>query len=107
MCVIISPLYTSFELIFGINPTASISTPDDAVPAAQEQLNQLFMARSDAQQALQKRIKPLNIPRTFIPGDKVSPALNLVSHRGEVRRGNRAISDAIRAGRLGKLMIMD
>ena len=29
------------------------------------------MARSDAQQALQKRIKPLNVSRTFVPGDKV------------------------------------
>ena len=45
-----------------MNPTASISTPDDAVPVQQEQLNQLLMARSDAQQALQRRIKPLNIP---------------------------------------------
>ena len=27
--------------------------------------------RSDAQKALQRRIKPLNTPRTFVPGDKV------------------------------------
>ena len=91
--------HSPHELIFGINPTASISTPHDAVPAAQEQLNQLLIARSDAQQALQRRIKPLNISRTFVPGDKVlldgrnlkikapsmSLALNLVSHRVEVR----------------------
>ena len=32
--------------------------------------------------------------------DKVSPALNLMSHRGEVRRGNQAKNDAIRMERL-------
>jgi hypothetical protein len=63
--------HTPHELIMGINPTASISTPDDAVPAAQERLKQLLSARSDAQKALQKRIKPLNVPRTFVQGDKV------------------------------------
>ena len=30
--------HTSHELIIGINPTASIRTPEDSVPAAQEQL---------------------------------------------------------------------
>jgi hypothetical protein len=63
--------YSPHELIMGINPTESISTPDDAVPAAQEQLKQLLSARSDAQKALQKRIKPLNVLRTFVSGDKV------------------------------------
>ena len=63
--------HSPHELIMGINPTASISTPDDAVPAAQERLSQLLSARSDAQKALQKRIKPLNVPRTFVTGDKV------------------------------------
>ena len=54
--------HSPHELIIGINPTASISTPDDAVPAVQERLNQLLIVRSDAQQALQRCIKPLNIP---------------------------------------------
>src|ERR1700692_228723 len=61
--------HTPHELLIGINPTALISAPDNAVPAAQERLNQLLYARSDAQKALQKRIKPLNVPRTFVSGD--------------------------------------
>jgi hypothetical protein len=63
--------HTPHELIIGVNPTALINTPDDAVPAAQERLSQLMTARSDAQKALQRRIKPLNVPRTFVPGNKV------------------------------------
>ena len=63
--------HTPHKLIIRINPIASISTPDDAVPAVQEQLNQLLIARSDAQQALQRCIKPLNIPQTFVSEDKV------------------------------------
>ena len=63
--------HTPHKLIIEMNPTASISTSDDAVPAAQERLNQLLIARSDAQQALQRCIKPLKIPQTFVSGDKV------------------------------------
>jgi hypothetical protein len=63
--------HTPHELIIGINPTASISTPEDSVPAAQERLKQLQESRSDAQKALQRRIKPLNPPRSFVPGNKV------------------------------------
>ena len=59
------------ELILGINPTASITVPTDAVPAAHDRLKKLQKAREDAQKALQRRIKPLITPRTFVPGDKV------------------------------------
>ena len=54
--------HTPHELIIGINPTASISTPEDAVPAAQDRLKQLQRSRIDAQKALHKRIKTLNLP---------------------------------------------
>jgi len=59
------------KLITRINPTASINTPEDSVPAAQEHLEILIQARKDAQKALQKHIKPLNPPCTFVPGDKI------------------------------------
>ena len=63
--------HTPHELITGANPTASINTPEDSVPAAQERLKQLQESRSDAQKALQKRIKPLQLTKSFDPGDKV------------------------------------
>ena len=63
--------HSPHELITGINPTVSFSVPEDPVPAAQDRLKELMKARSDAQTALQRRIKPLNVPRTFVPGDKV------------------------------------
>ena len=63
--------HTPHELITGTNPSASITTPDDSVPAAQERLKQLQESRSDAQKALQRRIKPLTLPRSFVIGDKV------------------------------------
>jgi hypothetical protein len=63
--------HTPHELITGINPIASIDTPNDSVPAVQEQLKQVQESRSDAQKALQRRIKPLNLPRSFVMGDKV------------------------------------
>jgi len=59
------------ELITRINPTASINTPEDSVPAAQEHLKRLIQARVDAQKALQKHIKPLNPPCSFVPGNKI------------------------------------
>jgi hypothetical protein len=51
--------HTPHELIIGINPTASIITPEDKVPAAQECLRKLQKSRADAQRALQRCIKPL------------------------------------------------
>ena len=63
--------HTPHELITGTNPSASITDPGDSVPAAQERLTQLQEARSDAQKALQRRIKPLTLPRSFVIGDKV------------------------------------
>ena len=63
--------HTPHELIIGINPTTSIRTPEDFVPAAQEQLLMLNKSRSDAQKALQWHIKPINPPKTFAPGDEV------------------------------------
>jgi hypothetical protein len=62
---------TPHKLITGINPSIIINTPDDTVPAAQERLKMLQDARSDAQKALQRCIKPLITPRTFVTGNKV------------------------------------
>jgi len=59
------------ELIIGMNPDASFHVPEDPVPAAQNRLQELIKTRQDAQNALQRRIKPLNIPRTFVSGDLV------------------------------------
>jgi Chromo (CHRromatin Organisation MOdifier) domain/Integrase p58, C-terminal domain len=63
--------HSPHELIMGINPTASITIPEDSVPAAHDRLAELQSIRSDAQQALERRIKPLVPPRTFVPGNKV------------------------------------
>jgi hypothetical protein len=63
--------HSPHELITGVNPVASFTVPDDPVPAAQDRLKELIKTRQDAQKALQRRIKPLNIPRTFVSGDKV------------------------------------
>src|SRR5260221_363874 len=63
--------HTPHELIFETNPTASFTIPEDSVSAAQDRLMDLQKARSDAQRSLQKRIKPLNPPRSFVPGNKV------------------------------------
>jgi len=59
------------ELIIGANPTASIDTPEDFVPATQESLKQLQESRADAQKALQRCIKPLRLTKSFDLGDKV------------------------------------
>jgi hypothetical protein len=80
--------HTPHELITGINPIASIDTPDDSVPAAQERLKQVQESRSDAQKALQRRIKPLNLPRSFVIGDKVW----LDAHNLKVRTPSRKLS---------------
>jgi len=63
--------HTPHELIHGFNPTASFSIPEDSVPAAQKRLQELSKSRSEAQHALQKRIKPVNPSRSFVSGDKV------------------------------------
>ena len=63
--------HSPHELIIGINPSASITASQDSVPAAQDRLKKLQEARTDAQNALSWRIKPLNPPRTFVPGNKV------------------------------------
>ena len=63
--------HSPHELIMGINPTASFSVPEDPIPAVQDCLEGLMKTRSDAQKALQRCIKPLNMPCTFIPKDKV------------------------------------
>ena len=63
--------HTPHELIIGMNLTASIRTPEDSVPAAQERLLMLNESQSDTQKALQRRIKPINPSKIFAPGDKV------------------------------------
>ena len=63
--------HSPHELIMGMNPTASFSVPEDPIPAAQDCLEELMKTRSNAQKALQRHIKSLNTPCTFVPGDKV------------------------------------
>ena len=63
--------HTPHELIFGINPSANLSIQDDTIPSAHQRLLIIDKARSDAQKALTKRIKPLLIHRSFNIGDKV------------------------------------
>ena len=63
--------HTPYELIHGFNPTASFSIPKDSVPATQEHLQELSKSRSEAQKALQKRIKPVNPSCSFVSEDKV------------------------------------
>ena len=63
--------HTPHKLIIRINPTASITVPDDSIPTAHDRLKTLLEARNKAQQALQRRIKPLITPRSFVPGNKV------------------------------------
>src|SRR5713101_1146094 len=63
--------HTPYELIFRTNPTASFTIPEDSVPAAQNRLMDLQKAQSDAQRSLQKCIKPLNPPRSFVSDNKV------------------------------------
>ena len=59
------------KLIIGINPSASISTLENTVSATQDCVKMLQQSRTDAQKVLIKNIKPLNSPRTFVPGNKV------------------------------------
>jgi hypothetical protein len=80
--------HTLHELIIGINPTASITTPEDKVPAAQEHLRKLQKSRTDAQKALQRCIKPLMPPRTFVTGNKVW----LDAHNLHIRTPSRKLS---------------
>src|SRR6267154_3358313 len=80
--------HTPYELIIGANPTASINTPEDSVPAMQECLKQLQESRSNAQKALQKRIKPLRLTKSFDPGDKVW----LDAHNLRIRVPSRKLS---------------
>jgi len=63
--------HTPHELIHGFNPTASFSIPEDSVPATHERLQELSKSRSEAQKALQKRIKPVNPSYSFVSEDKV------------------------------------
>jgi hypothetical protein len=57
--------------MIGINPTANISIPDDSIPSAQQRLLELSEARQDAQKSLERWIKPLILPRSFVSGNKV------------------------------------
>jgi hypothetical protein len=63
--------HTPHELLIGMNPQAIFKIPEDNTPAAKDRLTMLLAARIDAQTALQKRIKPVAPPRTFVPGNKV------------------------------------
>ena len=63
--------HSPHELIIGINPSASITTSEDSVPAVQDRLKKLEESRIDVQKALTRRIKTLIPPRIFVPGNKV------------------------------------
>jgi hypothetical protein len=63
--------HTPHELLIRINPTASITIPEDSISAVQECLQTLQQARSEAQKALQKQSKPVNPSHSFVTGDKV------------------------------------
>ena len=63
--------HSPHKLIIGINPSASISASEDTVPAAWNHLKKLQQSRTDAQKALTRCIKPLNLPRTFVSDNKV------------------------------------
>ena len=80
--------HSPHELIIGINPSASITTSEDSVPAAQDCLKKLEESRIDAQKALTQCIKPLIPPRTFVPGNKVW----LDAHNLPIRTRSRKLS---------------
>jgi hypothetical protein len=63
--------HSPHELITGTNPDASFHVSEDPVPAVQNCLQELIKARQDAQITLQRCIKPLNVPRSFVSGDQV------------------------------------
>src|SRR5258708_33614614 len=63
--------HTPHELITGINPSVKLTTPDDSIPATSDRLNELSKARSDAQESLEKHIKPDFSPRSFKNNDKI------------------------------------
>ena len=63
--------HSPHKLIIGINPSTSITTSEDSVSAAQDCLKKLEESRIDVQKALTWHIKPLNLPRTFVSGNKV------------------------------------
>jgi hypothetical protein len=50
--------HTPHELIIGLNPTASLTIPEDSVPAVQEQLKELQESRADAQHLRLPKIRP-------------------------------------------------
>ena len=87
-----STKHTPHELIIGFNPTASFTVPEDSVPAAQERLKELSRSRSDAQKALQKRLKPIEPSCSFVSGDKVwLDARNLHIRTPSKKLSNRRI----------------
>ena len=63
--------HSPHKLLFGIEPTANLSIPDDSTPSAQQRLTEVTKAQSDAQKSLMKHAKPFVPTRTFAPGDKV------------------------------------
>ena len=63
--------YTPHELITGIVPSAKLIPLDDSTPSAHSRLSDLQKARSDAQQALSKRIKSPKDPPAFQINQKV------------------------------------
>jgi len=84
--------HTPHELIHRFNPTASFSIPKDSVPAMQERLQELSKSRSEAQKALQKRIKLVNPSCSFVSGGKVwLDACNLHIRTPSRKLSNRRI----------------
>ena len=62
---------TSHKLLIGINPTVSITIPEDSVPTAHDQLTKSQNMKTSAQQALQRHIQAITPPCVFTLGDKV------------------------------------
>jgi transposase InsO family protein len=63
--------YTPHELITGNVPSAKLIPLDDSTPSAHSRLSDIQKARSDAQETLLLRNKPIKEPRTFHINQKV------------------------------------
>jgi hypothetical protein len=63
--------YTPHELITGHVPSAKVKPLDDATPSAYSRLSELDKARSDAQETLLLRNKPIKETRMLSPNQKV------------------------------------
>src|SRR5258708_13679240 len=61
--------HTPHKLIISINPSVKLTAPHDSIPAASDRLDELSKAQSDAQNSLDKHIKPDFSTRPFHTND--------------------------------------